>query len=281
MTNSTEMGTADEPATAPEPVTGATGRSGPNYPISSVDNALRLLLLFRDQPRIRLSDAAQALGVANSTAHRLLAMLVRYELATQDEGTRAYEVGPALLDLGFDAVRKFDIREIAKPILFEFAAKVEETTHIAQLDGTRIRYLMSAECSRPLRVVDRSGQIFPAHDTATGRAILAHLTSDTVISMYNARSEHDKQAPMLSPSELTALLEELRLVRERSYATNYRPEEDITSLATVIRDSAGHPVASINASGPRERMGNERQMFIIRHLHAAAARIEELLPTAH
>jgi len=47
----------------------------PLYPIESVDNALRLLLLLAEQPRIRLTDASNYLGVASSTAHRLLAML--------------------------------------------------------------------------------------------------------------------------------------------------------------------------------------------------------------
>src|SRR5258708_6972318 len=47
----------------------------PHYPIESVDNALKLLLLLGEQPQIRLSEATRYLGVASSTAHRLLAML--------------------------------------------------------------------------------------------------------------------------------------------------------------------------------------------------------------
>src|SRR5438445_95538 len=36
----------------------------PTYPIGSVNNALRLLLMFRDHPLIRVSEAGTALGVA-------------------------------------------------------------------------------------------------------------------------------------------------------------------------------------------------------------------------
>jgi hypothetical protein len=36
--------------------------SQPAYPIASVDNALRLLVLFRDRPRVRLSEASEYLG---------------------------------------------------------------------------------------------------------------------------------------------------------------------------------------------------------------------------
>src|SRR5882762_3990405 len=48
----------------------------PAYPIASVDNALRLIRLFDDRDSLRLTDACSYLGVAHSTAHRLLAMLI-------------------------------------------------------------------------------------------------------------------------------------------------------------------------------------------------------------
>ncbi|MBA3294655.1 MAG: helix-turn-helix domain-containing protein [Geodermatophilaceae bacterium] len=71
-------------------VVNAAGRAEPTYPITSVGNALRLLLLFRERKAIRLSDASDYLGVANSTAHRLLAMLVHHEFVEQDPGQRTY-----------------------------------------------------------------------------------------------------------------------------------------------------------------------------------------------
>ena len=60
----------------------------PQYPIESVDKALRLIRLLGDQPEIRLSEAARYLGVASSTAHRLLAMLHYRGLVRQDSETR-------------------------------------------------------------------------------------------------------------------------------------------------------------------------------------------------
>ena len=70
----------------------------PRYPIESVDNALRLLVLFAEQPRIRLTDASAYLEVASSTAHRLLSML-QYRGFVQQDATRAYEPGPVLRGL--------------------------------------------------------------------------------------------------------------------------------------------------------------------------------------
>lgn len=44
----------------------------PQYLIASVDSALRLILLLDEAPDIRLGGIARRLGVAPSTAHRLL-----------------------------------------------------------------------------------------------------------------------------------------------------------------------------------------------------------------
>src|SRR5437763_16212817 len=74
---------------------GSMPRSRPAYPIASVDRALRLLLLVAQRSRLRLSEASEALGVAPSTAHRLLAMLVFHDLVRQED-RYAYVPGPAL-----------------------------------------------------------------------------------------------------------------------------------------------------------------------------------------
>lgn len=47
----------------------------PTYAIESVDHALQLLLVLQHHGRLRGAEAAAELGVARSTAHRLLGML--------------------------------------------------------------------------------------------------------------------------------------------------------------------------------------------------------------
>src|SRR5258708_33978546 len=68
----------------------------PTYLVESVDNALRLLQMLRDLGVLRLTDAAQELGIAPSTAHRLRAMLVYRGFAVQHE-KRGYHPGPPTL----------------------------------------------------------------------------------------------------------------------------------------------------------------------------------------
>jgi len=62
-------------------------------------------MLFRSQPRVRLSEASERLGVALSTAHRLMAMLAYRGFVLHDPDTRGYVAGPALVEIGLAAVR--------------------------------------------------------------------------------------------------------------------------------------------------------------------------------
>jgi IclR family acetate operon transcriptional repressor len=249
----------------------------PAYPISSVDNALRLLLMLRDQPRLRLTGIAASLDIAPSTAHRLLAMLVHHGFLRQEDDMGLYVAGPALLDLGFAAVRNLDVRTLARPILADLARKTGETVHLSHLEGSKIRYLAAAESGQDLRVADRTGQLLPAHLRATGKAILASFTArelDEVLALHQCDTGEG-----LGPADRERLDAELAEVRERGHATNRQVAEDIVSVAVGVRDHRGSTIAALNASAPSSRMTTGRQAVVVRELHAAAAELEDVLKT--
>jgi DNA-binding MarR family transcriptional regulator len=63
-------------------------KNKPAYGIDSVDHALHLATVLQQEGPLRVTDAAQRLGVAPSAAHRLLAMLVYRDFAEQDVDRR-------------------------------------------------------------------------------------------------------------------------------------------------------------------------------------------------
>ncbi|HEX3307319.1 MAG TPA: helix-turn-helix domain-containing protein, partial [Streptosporangiaceae bacterium] len=112
----------------------------PRYPIESVDNALQLLLLFAENPRVRLTDASKELGVASSTAHRLLAML-QYRGYVQQDPSRAYKAGPVLRQIGLAAMRQADLSEAARPVLERLHDDLDGATTIGKLEGQHVVYV--------------------------------------------------------------------------------------------------------------------------------------------
>lgn len=228
----------------------------PAYPIESVDKALALLLLLRERRVLTVSEASRELGVAASTAHRLLAMLQYRGFVAQDP-TKAYTLGPVLTELGLAAVRGMDIRAQARPAMERLVAEVGETVHLGVLRGTDVLFLESVESAKALRVADRTGMTLPAHASAVGKALLACLPVEQLHILYP-----DDILPSFRPNTITrrdTLEQVLATVRERGYATNAdESEAGVSGVAAPVRDSAGQVRAALTVSAPTSRLTEEQ-----------------------
>jgi IclR family transcriptional regulator, acetate operon repressor len=244
-----------------------------------VDNALRLLTLFRSKPRVRLSEASEHLGVALSTAHRLMAMLAYHDFVRQDD-SHAYLAGPALVEIGLAAVRQMDIRLYARPVLEDLAESLGETIHLAVLEGSNVRYLDAVESTRALRVTVRTGSVLAANCTASGKALLAELTDAEVSALFASTTT----LPALTGQSIThqsRLLAELQEVRKRGFAVNIEESEaGVTSVAVPVRGPRHVPVAALAVSAPLSRMNAVLAAKIGPRLGDEAARLASTLPGA-
>jgi DNA-binding IclR family transcriptional regulator len=240
------------PSTMREATDGA-----PRYPVQSVDAALRLLALVHRMESVSASAAAREIGVAPSTAHRLFAMLEQYGLVARDPATKAYRIGPWLVELGLAELTALDIREQARPHLRELVASVGETAHLVGLYGSEAVFLDCVECSAALRATSRIGQRLPAHCTAAGKAQLALLSAERLTSLYP--SEHLAGLTANSMRSRVALFRDLERIRKAGYATNRRESEtDLHAIAAAITDQSGAVRGAITVAGPPDRMKASR-----------------------
>ena len=247
----------------------------PQYPIESVDNALRVLLLLGEQPKLRLTEVSRYLGVASSTAHRLLAMLQYRGFVRQDAAARTYHPGPMLDGLAFGVLRRLDVRNRARPVLERLNAEVEETIHLGRLEGNHVHFIDSMESARALRVGGRLGLTMPAHCTSTGKALLAELSDEEVFLLYP-----EEELPQLTSRSIrsrAALMAELGRVRTQGYArSTEEAEEGVTSVAVALH-STRSPRLAINASVPVSRMSDQLLQSLLSRLVQAAEELDHLL----
>lgn len=231
---------------------GAGGMPPPQYPIESVDNALRVLLLFEEQAQVRLTEASSYLGVASSTAHRLMAMLQYRGFVRQNPATRAYEPGPALSSIALGIMGRLDVRATARPLLERLHREFAETVHFGRLEGQSVHFIDSIEGTRAVRVGSRAGRSLPAHTTSTGKAMLSLLDRDALHALYpavelDALTEH-------SLTDRSLLEQELERIRKRGFATSdEESEEGVVSVAVPIRGMSG-VLYALNVSVPKHRM---------------------------
>ncbi|WP_432845292.1 IclR family transcriptional regulator [Amycolatopsis sp. CA-161197] len=248
----------------------------PQYPIDSVDKALRVLLLLGDRPELRMTEVAEYLEVASSTAHRLLAMLQYHGFIRQDPRTKAYRPGTSLTAVAFSVMQRFDVRETLRPFLEELKNEFAETVHLAILDGTTVRFIDAFESTRAVRVASRLGQAMPANCTSTGKALLAEFSTEDLHRMYP-----DEQLETLTVNSVgtrSELKREIERVRRRGYATSNEESEDgVASIAAAF--PAGNLPArlAINVSVPVGRLSRVEVRHVGQRLKETIAQAVLLL----
>jgi DNA-binding IclR family transcriptional regulator len=250
-------------------------RAAPQYPIETVDKALRLLLMFGERAEVRLTDVHAELGIGKSRAHRLLAMLVLHRFAVQDPWTRTYRPGPALAEIGLSAVRRIDIRIIARPLIEAIAEQTGETVHLGVLEERNVRFVDGVESEMVLRVAGRVGRLLPAYATSLGKAMLAQLPKEAVTELYP-----DSVLPPVTAASIrlrAVLLAELDEVRERGYAINHgESEEGVSSIGVALPLVKGAPSAAISIAAPSPRLA---QAQLERTAAIAVAAVQQLAQT--
>jgi DNA-binding IclR family transcriptional regulator len=254
----------------------ATAPPIPQYPIESVDNALKILLLLGERSELRLTDVAEYLHVATSTAHRLLAMLQYRGFMRQDPRTRAYQPGTALTGVAFSILQRFDVREVLRPFAEALNRDLGETVHLAILDGTTVRFIDAIESPKATRVASRLGKQMPANCTSTGKAMLSTLTAEELDRLYPS-----EDLPQLTPNSVrtrSALDKQLDKARRLGYATSNQESEDgVCSVAVAFPPTHSPIRLAMNVAVPVYRMTNEARERIAAALKAAVAESAALL----
>jgi DNA-binding IclR family transcriptional regulator len=240
--------------------------------LESVDNALRLLLLLAEQDRIRVSDAAAQLGIALSTAHRLLSTL-RQRGFVEQEPNRTYVKGPAFDRLQGRSAPGLSLEDLVRPHLERLRDQVDETAHLAVPDGAaHLRFVLSVESSQSLRVGSRVGARLPVHRTSGGKALLAALPPQELAR----RLEDDGPDSLhLSVAEAARLRRELGGVRRQGYGLNKaESERGIAAVGIAMLGSDRTPVGALSISVPTVRLNPARLREMATRLLETKAALE-------
>lgn len=249
----------------------ATDKSESRKPgrLSSVASAIRLLKAFsEDEVDIGISDLARRLGIAKSTVHRLAVTLVAEGLLEQDRNSGKYRLGVALFRLGVLVRRRMDVSSEARPYIYDLRAKINESVHLAILDGAEIMYVYNLESTHAIRMRSDLGARKPAYCTAEGQAILAFQSPEVIDKVIAAGL--DPRTPK-TITEADKFHKALGSVRQRGCAIEDEESElGMVCVAAPIRDDSGAVVAAVGIAGPVTRLTKKAVAAVIPDLIAAA-----------
>lgn len=255
-------------------------QSKPPYPLESVDNALRLLQLIRDEGSVRIKQAAAELGVAQSTAHRLLAMLVFRGFAMQDD-SRAYVPGPSLGvgPAGLHWTR--ELRQHAEPHMQRLSDRTGETVNLMIRVGVVIRFLATIEGPGALRVGDRQGAVLPASQASGGKALLATLDDQVLHRLYRREGASAFRGESMTADEFTQFMRQVELIRLNGYSINAQETETgVAAIGVALHGASGRPIGAMSVATPASRFRELMRGDLVAQVCRARELIERELAEA-
>jgi len=202
---------------------------------------LLLEIVASEHDGIALGRLADRAGLDKGSTSRLVTALVALGYLVRREDRRIALTSRVLtLAHGFET--GFDLKRLARPVLWALSAEIGETVHLAVPERSQVVYADSLRPRRETAFADIAGLSADMHVTATGRAILYHLP-DVEREAIIAENLERPQEPELvfDRADFDAGHE---FEREHGYATVDRRDR-IARVAVAVLDEFRRPVAAV------------------------------------
>jgi DNA-binding IclR family transcriptional regulator len=207
--------------------------------VGVLDKAVLVLRAVAERP-LSLATLQSETGLPRATAHRLAVALELHGLLRRDDDGR-FDLGPELASLGREAIARFPLAEIARPVVEQLRDQTGESTQLFVREGSARRCVLSLQSPHALRWIVPEGVLFPLDVGSAGRVL----------------------------SGATAAGGWVQSVEER--------EPGVASVSAPVVGPSGEVVAAISVSGPIERMSRQPGRVFGDRVVVAAERLADLL----
>lgn len=216
------------------------------------DRVARLVAAVLERsPRVR-AELEAATDASGDELGRILGIAARHGLVTLDDDRDTVRPGPVAVRFARSEGGEADLIEIAGKNMRRLAAESGETANliVARLGGTEA--IAQVDGSHLLGATNWIGRPLGLHCTAAGKVLLA----------FGAATLPAGELEALTPATITdreRLAAELRMVRERGYATLADElEAGLSAVAAPVRERGGTVVAVLCVSGATLRLAPQR-----------------------
>jgi IclR family acetate operon transcriptional repressor len=239
--------------------------------VQSLTRGLSLLeALARAEGGLTLTDVAQRVQLAPSTAHRLLSTLEKMGYAYQAGDLGRWYVGLQAFTVGTSFLANRDFIAQSHPYMRRLMEQSGETANLGILDGTDAVFIDQVQCREMMRTIVKLGSRVPLHASGVGKAIFAAMPDDEIEAILKV-----KGLPRITANTITSpetMWAAIRVIRQRGWS--FDDEEHALStrcVAAPIYNEHAEVLGAISLAGPSSRLPDER----IRQLGPLVAHIAE------
>ena len=229
---------------------GETSRRVRHNTASKVIMLLESLAAREDGIGVR--ELAREVSIDKSAVSRLFDQLIELGIASQDEASGRFRVGPALFALAATIHGRDTLWQAAEPIVRELATTFNETCYLAIRDGDEIIFRDKVDTTHNVRYVIDAGERAPLHAGAGGRAVLLALDDSEVREIVKRTG-----LPPMTSRTITSEAELLaRVAQDRARGYSMSRGERVLSggaLAAPFFDATGRCIGSVVFTCPDQR----------------------------
>lgn len=203
-------------------------KPGYSQQVPAVAQAAKLLLCLASSKsgRLGLTDISQLAGIHKSKAYSILNTLMDSGLAVRDRETKAYSLGPALLQLSRAMLDTNDLRSLAQTSLTSLAFDTTTTALMGLASGNHLYIVAKEENASGIGITIRVGQRYPLDWGAHGKLFKSYSKNST------------SAAPVKYAFDDGEVTEGVRVVASPIFGTTTKPIGCVLALGTFPAQNA-------------------------------------------
>jgi len=190
--------------------TGDTGK------IKAVETSFDIIELIEEEGRVGVSEVAEELSIAKSTAHKHLHTLEENEYLVREDDK--YLISLKHLKFGQHALNRTTIAQESDPVVQHLAEETGEAIWVAIEEHGRVVYVNKALGERAAPSRGGIGERILLHSASIGKAMLSQFSEERIDEIVERHG-----LPQLTDKTITdreSLEDELAEIRERGVAFN-------------------------------------------------------------
>ena len=233
----------------------AGDESDPSF-ATTLAHGLDVLAAFRNgSGSLSNADLALRTGLSRPTVSRLTYTLAQLGYLKRDAKGR-FELGLGILAAAYPVLSALKVRQLARPLMRDFAAYAGGTVSIAMPFGLDFIYVETLRTTDAVPHVPDVGFVSSLAPTAVGRALLSLFTRDELDHYVQAvKAERPEEFEYVERRTLP----DIELCRERGFAVSLGEwRREIFGVAAPLYRTATGDCLSVNCGIPSFRFSAEQ-----------------------
>lgn len=248
-----------------------------NYSAPMVYKSFTILKeIAKAQGALGVSDISRQLNFNKSTVYGVTQAFLDLGVLLQDESTKKFRLGPALIKLSNQALASVSLRSIARPYMIKLAHDFLGTVFLGRFDEHGITIIEKAESTLELKISAPIGTRLPFFAGSPAKTFLANLDDNS-----QKRIIMEKGLPKFTAKTISIVEEyliELQQVRKQGYATDFEEYlQGVNAVSVALLDRNGMFLASIYIVGFSNSFTDDKMRLAAEAAKECSREITELV----